>query len=291
LFQEVEQANKDWINAPTDVFFNKDHNYMRRSPKNTGKQNHKRNPGKNRKEALRNQDWLYGRHAVLAALANPDRHIVKLHGTSNALKVFEAPARARNITPVTSTTSEISTLLPAGAVHQGIAAKAMPLVDTSLNELPLDRPVIVLDQVTDPHNVGAILRSAAVFNAAALIMTRRNSPPLTGVLAKSACGAIEHVPVVFVGNLSQTLIELGKIGFWRIGLAGEATSALETSTPMTGKCGPVALVLGAEDKGLRRLTIEQCDEVCHITTLGKISSLNVSNAAAIALHVISRNKQ
>ncbi len=174
-------------------------------------------------------------------------------------------------------------------MHQGIAAHIHPLAEISLGDLPVDQPVVVLDQVTDPHNVGAILRSAAVFNASALIMTRRNSPPVTGVLAKSACGALEHVQIVYVGNLSQALVELGKIGFWRIGLAGEATQALEDSTSISGKNGPVALVLGAEDKGLRRLTKEQCEEVCHITTRGQLSSLNVSNAAAIGLHIISRS--
>ena len=122
-------------------------------------------------------------------------------------------------------------------------------------------------------------------------MTRRNSPPLSGVLAKSACGGLEHLHVIFVGNLSQSLISLGKKGYWRIGLAGDVELALETSMPMKSHCGPVALVLGAEGKGLRRLTVENCDEVCHITTNGKLASLNVSNAAAIALHVISKAPQ
>lgn len=260
---------------------------MRRSPKKQNKYSNKRGPHKNQKSPSRSDDWLYGRHAVLAALTNPDRHIERVHATSNAIKDFEDAITQRKLSPVASTTSEISSLLPVGAVHQGIAAKVHPLAEISLADLPNDRPVLILDQVTDPHNVGAILRSGAVFNASALIMTRRNSPPLTGVLAKSACGALEHVDVIYVGNLSQSLKELGKLGFWRIGLAGEATGALETSTPMTSKCGPVALVLGAEDKGLRRLTSEHCDELCHITTKGTLASLNVSNAAAIALHVIS----
>lgn len=262
---------------------------MPRSPKKPGKYNQKHNGGKNRKASSRNHDWLYGRHAITAALANPERQITLLHVTSNTLKDFEGAARQRNITPSVSTTSEITALLPPGAVHQGIAAKVQPLKEITLDELPLDRPVIVLDQVTDPHNVGAILRSAAVFNASAIIMTRRNSPPLTGVLAKSACGALEHVNVVYVGNLSQALKELGKTGFWRIGLDGEGQTALEASAPEVKKTTPVALVLGAEDKGMRRLTIEQCDEVCHITTKGQLASLNVSNAAAIALHIVSQN--
>lgn len=262
---------------------------MARSPEKPGKYNPKHHGSKSRKASSRSHDWLYGRHAITAALANPSRQITLLHATSNSLKDFEAAARQRQITPIVSTTTEISALLPPGAVHQGIAAKVQPLKEVGLDELPLDRPVIVLDQVTDPHNVGAILRSAAVFNASAVIMTRRNSPPLTGVLAKSACGALEHVDVVFVGNLSQTLKELGKIGFWRIGLDGQAQSALETSAPEVNKNTPVALVLGAEDKGMRRLTIEHCDEICYITTKGQLASLNVSNAAAIALHIVSQN--
>ena len=235
------------------------------------------------------QDWLYGRHAVLAALENPQRHIFVLHGTSNAAKDFDSPAKARDLTLSPATTSEISALLPDGAVHQGIAAKVRPLAETGLKDLPTDRPVIVLDQVTDPHNVGAILRSAAVFNASALIMTRRNSPPLTGVLAKSACGALEHVHAIYVGNLAQALKDLADHGFWRIGLAGEAEKSLDEAILFKGPNRPVALVLGAEDKGLRRLTKEQCDDICHIPTKGKLTSLNVSNAAAIALHVVSKS--
>ena len=261
---------------------------MSRSPKNDGKNRHKRSSHKNSKTSSRSHDWLYGRHAVLAALTNTDRQIDLLHVTSNTLKDFSDPAQSRGLSANLSTTSEISALLPPGAVHQGIAAKVRPLKEVSLDELPFDRPVLVLDQVTDPHNVGAILRSAAVFNASAIIMTRRNSPPLTGVLGKSACGALEHVDVIFVGNLSQTLKELGKIGFWKIGLDGDAQNPLEVSAPGVSKNTPIALVLGAEDKGMRRLTIEQCDETCHITTKGQLASLNVSNAAAVALHIISR---
>ncbi|MCP4936437.1 MAG: 23S rRNA (guanosine(2251)-2'-O)-methyltransferase RlmB [bacterium] len=250
----------------------------------------KRGSAKSKGGAGRNQDWLYGRHAVLAALENPDRHIDKLYATSNALKDFETLIRQSDLTATPATITEISALLPSGAVHQGIAVKVKPLPETSLEDLPFDRPVIVLDQVTDPHNVGAILRSGAVFHASALIMTRRNSPPVTGVLAKSACGALEHVDMIYVGNLAQALKTLGKIGFWRIGFAGEASDAFENSASLQDQRQPVAIVLGAEDKGLRRLSKEQCDEVCHITTNGALSSLNVSNAAAIALHALDQAK-
>ncbi len=267
---------------------------MPRTPQNPQKQQQqswqKRGLRKARSGADRNQDWLYGRHAVLAALENPARQIDKLYATSNALKDFEAPISQSDLLATPATITEISALLPPGAVHQGIAAKVKPLGETSLDELPFDRPVIVLDQVTDPHNVGAILRSGAVFNASAVIMTRRNSPPVTGVLAKSACGALEHVDVIYVGNLAQALKTLGKIGFWKIGFAGEAVNAFENSLCVCEQRSPVAIVLGAEDKGLRRLSKEQCDEVCHITTKGALSSLNVSNAAAIVLHTLSQSK-
>ena len=264
---------------------------MNRSPRAYGKHTKKRSSGKKPKSGSGHQDWLYGRHAVLAALKNPRRTITKVLATNNARKDFDPVAKQRDLTIEASTTSEISALLPAGAVHQGIAIQVQPLPDIGLDELPADQPILVLDQVTDPHNVGAILRSCAAFNAAAVIMTRRNSPSLTGVLAKSACGGLEYVHVIFVGNLSQALKSLGQNGYWRIGLDGDVERALEVSTPMSSKCGPVALVLGAEGKGLRRLTIENCDEVCHITTTGKLASLNVSNAAAIALHVISKAEQ
>ena len=195
---------------------------MPRPPKSPAKHqqksNQKRGFKKSQGGAARNQDWLYGRHAVSAALENPDRQVDKLFGTSNALKDFETLIKRSGLIVSPSTTSEISALLPPGAVHQGIAAKVKQLRETSLEDLPFDRPVIVLDQVTDPHNVGAILRSGAVFHASALIMTRRNSPPVTGVLAKSACGALEHVDVIYVGNLAQALKTLGKNWFLESGL-------------------------------------------------------------------------
>ena len=267
---------------------------MPRTPKSPQKyqqkSKHKRGSGKPQGGAARNQDWLYGRHAVSAALENPDRQIDKLYGTNNALKDFETLIDQSDLIASPSTTTEISAILPPGAVHQGIAVKVKQLPETSLEDLPLDRPVIVLDQVTDPHNVGAILRSGAVFNASALIMTRRNSPPVTGVLAKSACGALEHVDVIYVGNLAQALKTLGKIGYWRVGFAGEADDSFENSVSVREQRKPVAIVLGAEDKGLRRLSKENCDEVCYISTKGALSSLNVSNAAAIALHTLSQVK-
>ncbi len=261
---------------------------MSRFVKKSGKSAPKRHSGKKTGHGSHHHDWLYGRHAVRAALENPRRHIETLHVTSNTIDEFTSLAARHKLKPVRSTTAQISALLPPGAVHQGIAAKVRPLAEVNIRDLPDNKPVLVLDQVTDPHNVGAILRSAAVFNASAIIMTRRNSPPLTGVLAKSACGALEFVAVILTGNLSRALSELGEAGFWIMGLAGEATDALEIRINEVPTKRPVALVLGAEDKGMRRLTIERCDEVCHITTRGQLASLNVSNAAAIALHTLSQ---
>jgi 23S rRNA (guanosine2251-2'-O)-methyltransferase len=140
--------------------------------------------------------------------------------------------------------------------------------------------LLVLDQVTDPQNVGAALRSVAAFGASGLVLTERHTPPLHGVLAKAASGALDIVPVILVKNLAQSLAELGERGFLRVGLAEEASEALETA-PLTR---PLALVLGAEGKGLRQLTREHCDRLCRISTQNAFASLNVSNAAAVALH-------
>ncbi len=170
-------------------------------------------------------------------------------------------------------------------MHQGIALDVEPLPPVALDEIDDAAMLLVLDQVTDPHNVGAALRSAAAFGASGLVMTERHSPPLHGVLAKSASGALDLVPVILVKNLAQSLAELGERGFLRVGLAEQGSEALETASLTR----PLALVLGAEGRGLRQLTRTHCDLVCRISTHSALASLNVSNAAAVALHWASRN--
>jgi 23S rRNA (guanosine2251-2'-O)-methyltransferase len=189
----------------------------------------------------------------------------------------------------------IDRLLPEGTVHQGLALLAEPLPQPAIQELLATggesgdsgrrRVVVVLDQVTDPRNAGAVLRSAAAFGAAALVTTRRHAPPESGTLAKAASGALEHVPYVQVGNLARAIETLKSAGFWCLGLSGDAPSSLATSSlAAADPGGPLVLVLGAEGAGLRRLTAEACDVMARLPTVGPIGTLNVSNAAAVALY-------
>jgi 23S rRNA (guanosine2251-2'-O)-methyltransferase len=226
---------------------------------------------------------IYGVHAVEAALGNPRRAIRRLYLTDNSERRLCAALSARAIPHERVLPKDLDRRLGADTVHQGALAEADPLPEPMLAELVAGasgRPLLVLDQVTDPHNVGAILRSAAAFGAGGLVMTRRHSPPLDGTLAKSASGALELVPVALVQNLARALAELKESGVTVIGLDGDAPQRLEE--------GPwpelAALVLGAEGKGLRQLTRESCDRLVRVATDGTIASLNVSNAAAIALH-------
>jgi 23S rRNA (guanosine2251-2'-O)-methyltransferase len=223
---------------------------------------------------------LFGVHAVEAALANPKRNVVRLLATENAAHRLAPQLLKRGLTPEEASPRDLDRLLGPDAVHQGVALEAEPLPPAELDEVSLDGILLVLDQVTDPQNVGAALRSAAAFGAAGLVLTERHSPPLQGVLAKAASGALDIVPVILVKNLAQALAELGERGFMRVGLAEEATEGLEAA-PLAR---PLALVLGAEGKGLRQLTKEHCDQLCRISTQSGFASLNVSNAAAIALH-------
>jgi 23S rRNA (guanosine2251-2'-O)-methyltransferase len=223
---------------------------------------------------------IYGLHAVEAALANPDRPIVRLLATENAAQRLSAVLTNRKVTPTPANPKELDRLLGSDTVHQGVVLETEPLQPAGLDDLRADGVVLVLDQVTDPQNVGAVMRSAAAFGASGVVLTERHSPPLSGALAKAASGALDTIPIVLVKNLAQTLAELGERGYLRVGLGEEGGEALE-STELTK---PLALVLGAEGKGLRHLTREHCDRVCRITTQGALASLNVSNAAAVALH-------
>jgi 23S rRNA (guanosine2251-2'-O)-methyltransferase len=190
----------------------------------------------------------------------------------------------RGLTPEPATSRDLDRLLGADAVHQGIALEAEPLPPVTLDEVDAGALLLVLDQVTDPQNVGAALRSAAAFGASGLVMTERRSPPLHGALAKAASGALDLVPVILVKNLAQCLAELGERGFLRVGLAEQGNQALEAASLTL----PLVLVLGAEGKGLRQLTREHCDMIWRISTTSALASLNVSNAAAVALHWASR---
>lgn len=223
---------------------------------------------------------IYGVHAVEAALANPRRKIRAIHATANAAQRIEHLLRGKLPEIRAVSPKDLDRMLGEDTVHQGILIEAEPLDEPAIEDLDGARLLLVLDQITDPHNVGAILRSAAAFGVDALIMTARHSPPLHGALAKAASGALEHVPIVLVPNLARALAEIGDLGFTRIGLDSGGQAALENH-PAVDR---LALVLGAEDRGLRRLSAENCDAICALTTFGPIASLNVSNAAAIALH-------
>jgi 23S rRNA (guanosine2251-2'-O)-methyltransferase len=228
--------------------------------------------------------WLYGTHAAKAALANPRRNIHRILATDRTQELLPPRTSAEILTP-----DAISRLLPQGSVHQGIALLCDPLPGLNLeDELGLKPPggrlVAVLDQVTDPHNEGAILRSAAAFGVTAVIVQDRHAPPESGVLAKAASGALDLVPRIQVVNIARTLERLGRMGFWRIALDADGDSAIADAATS----GDVALVLGAEGAGLRRLVREHCDVAAHIPIAREIGSLNVSNAAAIAFYELSR---
>jgi 23S rRNA (guanosine2251-2'-O)-methyltransferase len=230
--------------------------------------------------ADRDHVQLFGLHTVEAALGNPNRAIIRLRATENATHRLGALIAKRGLQVETVLPKDLDRLLGAETVHQGVLLEAGPLPPMRLEDMDADGILLVLDQVTDPHNVGAALRSAAAFGAAGLVLTERHSPPLSGVLAKAASGALDLTPVVQVKNLAQALTELGERGVMRIGLAEDADAALED----TAVSRPLALVLGAEGKGLRQLTRERCDMICRISTVNALASLNVSNAAAIAMH-------
>ncbi len=239
-----------------------------------------RSPAERRPDSL----WIYGIHPVLAALANPHRLVKRMLATPNALARLSEAGAALTMAPEETTPKLLDRLLGGEAVHQGVAIEVAPLPPARLEDLRQARLVVVLDQVTDPHNVGAILRSAVAFAADAVVTTGRHAPAETGVLAKAASGALDGIALVEVQNLARALEELGTMGFTRVGLDSEAETPIEEAMAGTR----IALVLGAEGKGLRRLTRDTCDQLARLTVPGAIASLNVSNAAVLALYLARR---
>ena len=229
---------------------------------------------------------LYGWHTVTAALTNPNRRMRRLLATENALRRLADEGINVSISPEVMRPDALAARLTPDAVHQGLIAEADPLPSPAIEDLPATGIVLVLDQITDPHNVGAILRTAAAFAVAAIVTTARHSPEATGVLAKSASGALELVPIVIVQNLARALAGLKARGFLTVGLDSEAAYDLAAIALPE----PLALVLGAEGKGLRQLTGATCDRLARLALPGAIKSLNVSNAAALALYIASRAK-
>ena len=224
---------------------------------------------------------LWGRHAVAAALDNPNRKVIRAWATRDAAGFMQFPA---DVALTLAEPPDLGRLVPHDAPHQGVVIEVEPLEDVWIDDVLGDTPeraaLLVLDQVTDPHNVGAILRSAAAFGAIGIVTQDRHSPPESGALAKAASGALERMPWVRVVNLARALEDIGEAGFWRIGLAGDATTELRDAL------GPprVALVLGAEGTGLRPNTREHCDALARLPIGEAVESLNVSNAAAVALY-------
>lgn len=232
--------------------------------------------------------WLFGLHAVRDALENPAREKLRLIVTKNAADKLEAAIAASGITPEEVDPRKFNAPLDPGSVHQGAALEVKPLdwgpmAEVCLGDGRTAPRVVLLDRVTDPHNVGAILRSAEVFGARAVIAPRHHAAPETGALAKTASGALERQPYLRVRNLADAIIELQAMGYTVLGLASEAELTIEAA--LEGKRDrPVALVLGAEGPGLRERTREVCDALVRIEFASDFGSLNVSNAAAVALY-------
>ena len=230
---------------------------------------------------------LYGWHTVKAALENPARRIRRLYATPNAARRLAEDGVALAVEPELVRPDAIARRLGPDAVHNGVLAEADPLPSPELEELEPAGIVLVLDQITDPHNVGAILRTAAAFAVNAIVTTARHSPEATGVLAKSASGALEYVPLVSVQNLARALAALHERGYLLVGLDSDGDIDLNEA-PLQP---PLALVLGAEGKGLRQLTRASCDRLARLDLPGRIKTLNVSNAAALALHIVTKGSR
>lgn len=225
--------------------------------------------------------WIYGKHSALAAIANSAREIARIAATRNTAAELGLPKNTEIMDD-----ARIAALVGKDAVHQGVAVQASALPEKDLHEAELGNLVILLDQVTDPHNVGAILRSASAFGANAVVTTERNSPAQTGVLAKAASGALEYVDYIRTGNLAEAITYLKKQGFWIAGMEGESDNSIEEIKAYE----KLAIVMGAEGQGLRHKTREYCDFLVKIPMAERQESLNVSNAAAIALWEASKRK-
>ena len=241
--------------------------------------------GRGSGRASTGQVRLWGRHAVEAALMNPARNHRKLWATREGVESLDGELPA-DFPVEYADVADLGRLVARDAPHQGLVLECAALEDVHLDDILSSdprRPLVVLDQVTDPHNVGAILRSAAAFDACAIVTQDRHAPPESGVVAKSASGALEVVPWVRVVNLARALESAAEAGYWRIGLAGEAEATLADALPE----GPIALVLGAEGEGMRHNVTEHCDALARLPISERMESLNVSNAAAIALYAVA----
>lgn len=231
---------------------------------------------------------FWGRHAVGAALSNPERVVRKLWLTREAAAQLPLDGLPAAVPVVYADSADLGRYVPLDAPHQGVVAEVDPLEGVWLADLLAQgrddtRPLLVLDQVTDPHNIGAILRSAAAFDALGVVTQDRHAPPESGALARAASGALEVVPWVRVVNLARALDEIEEAGFWRVGLDGSATQTLAEAIGTAR----IALVLGAEGEGMRHNTVQHCDLIARLPISGQVESLNVSNAAAIALYAVA----
>ncbi|MXO89821.1 23S rRNA (guanosine(2251)-2'-O)-methyltransferase RlmB [Pontixanthobacter aquaemixtae] len=241
--------------------------------------------GRGSGRASSGQVRFWGKHAVEAALKNPERKHHKLWATREGIDSLDGEL-PDNFPVEYAQAPDLARLVTKDTPHQGLVLECAPLEDVHLEDVLViadGRPVVVLDQVTDPHNVGAILRSAAAFDAAAIVTQDRHAPPESGVVAKSASGALETVAWVRVVNLARALEQIAEAGYWRIGMAGEADATLAEAMPDT----PVALVMGAEGDGMRHNIAGHCDALAKLPISSSIESLNVSNATAIALYAIA----
>lgn len=241
--------------------------------------------GRGSGRASTGQVRLWGKHAVEAALNNPERQHNKLWATREAIAALDGEL-PENFTVEYAEAADLARLVTRDTPHQGLVLECAPLEDVHLETVldgQPDRPLVFLDSVTDPHNVGAILRSAAAFGAAAIVTQDRHAPPESGVVAKTASGALETVPWVRVVNLSRALDEAANAHYWRIGMAGNAEATLAEALPT----GPVAIVMGAEGDGMRHNIAAHCDALARLPIGDTIESLNVSNAAAIALYAVA----